>query len=100
MPVKFSVLASWIAQLWQWHARLPSRSDGSISLDRRPQPTERLTQIVVLDVRESVGNPRGYGVINFGRRQRFPAPERGLPNGNSADGLPTEEPIDAFDYNR
>ena len=100
MPVKFSVLASWIAQLWQWHARLPSRSAGSISLDRRTQPAECLTQILVLDVRQSVGNPRGRGVINFGRRRRFPAPERGLPNGNPADGLPTEKSIDPFDYNR
>ena len=100
MPVKFSVLASWIAQLWQWHARLPSRSGGSISLDRRTEPAERLTQILVLDVRESVGNPRGRGVINFGRRRRFLASEGGLPNGNSADGLPTEEPIDPLDYDR
>jgi len=86
--------------LWQWHARLPSRSAGSISLDRRTQPAERLTQIVVLDVGESVGNLRGRSVIYFGCRRGFPAPERGLPNGNSADGLPTEESIDPFKNNR
>src|SRR5262245_33053820 len=55
--VDFCPLASWTGQLWQWRARLPSRSNGSISLDRRTQPTERLAQIVVLDVGERIGDP-------------------------------------------
>jgi hypothetical protein len=100
MPVEFSILASWTAQLWQWHARLPSRSDGSISLDRRAQPAQRLTQIIILYVRESVGDPRSRCIIDFGRLRRFPASERGLSNGNSADGLPTEETIDPFENDR
>jgi hypothetical protein len=100
MQVEFSVLASWTARLWQWRARLPSRSVGSISLDRRTQPAQRLTQILILDVGESVGDPCSRRIINFGRLRRFPAPERGLSNGNSADGLPTEETIDPFENDR
>src|SRR5262245_27486595 len=92
MPVRPS-LASWTAQLWQCRASLPSRAAASISLDRCPQPAERLTQIFVFYIRQSLGDFRCQKRIGSGRFRPLAVLEGGLAQGDAADRLPAEKPV-------
>src|SRR5262245_3363216 len=76
---------------------MPRRSEASISLDRRTQPGESLTQVLVLDVRQRLGDLGRQHGIGSRWHHLLAMLEGSLAQGNSPDCLPTEETIDPLE---
>jgi A/G-specific adenine glycosylase len=69
---------------------------ASAALDRRTEPCQRLSQIVVVDLRHARGNARrGFG-IGGSDGPTVRAPQWRLPQCDALNRAPAEEAIDAF----